>query len=211
MNLTVIVHDNEVYGLTKKQASPTSPLGMKTNTTPYGSVLSPLKMLSTTLGVSNVSFVANAVEWIPQSLNAIIKEAHQHKGFSFIRVLQRCPAYLPHLFDPYTTHPDSILYLTHEDGIQISPELAGVYKNQEVHDPSDLNRAREIAEQNEKIPVGILYKNPNVPCYDEIRKPKKFFTVEEHEAALEREFDKFSTNPSNAEVIESEDRNGNEI
>src|SRR5210317_1627111 len=114
MNLTVIVHDNEVYGLTKKQASPTSPVGMKTNTTPYGSILQPLKMLSTTLGVSNVSFVANTVVWIPQSLNDILREAFHHKGFSFIRVLQRCPAYLPHLFDRYTSAPDSILYLNHE-------------------------------------------------------------------------------------------------
>ena len=211
MNLTVIVHDNEVYGLTKKQASPTSPLGLKTNTTPYGSVLSPLKMLSTTLGVRNVSFVANAVEWMPQSLNAIIKQAHEHKGFSFIRVLQRCPAYLPHLFDPFTTQPDSILFLKHEDGIELTPELARIYKNQETHDPRNLNRAREIAEQDEKIPVGILYKNPDVPTYDEIRKPRKFYSFEERKAALEREFDKFSTKPENSEVLESETRNGNEI
>lgn len=211
MNLTVVVHDNEVYGLTKMQASPTSPLGMKTNTTPYGSVLQPLKMLSTTLGVSNVSFVANTVEWIPQSLNDILREAFHHKGFSFVRVLQRCPAYLPHLFDPYTSTPDSILYLNHKNGIQITPELAKIYKNQEEHDPSNLNRAREIAEQDEKIPVGILYRNENVPCYDEIKKPKQFYTFEDRETALENEFEKFSTNSLNGFTNESEESRGSEV
>jgi 2-oxoglutarate ferredoxin oxidoreductase subunit beta len=75
----------------------------------------------------------------------------------------------------------------------------------------NLNRAREIAEQDEKIPVGILYKNPNIPTYDEIRKPRKFFSVEERKMALEYEFDKFSTKPENDIEIESEAQNGNEI
>lgn len=211
MNLTVIVHDNQVYGLTKKQASPTSPIGMKTNTTPYGTMLEPLKMLSTTLGVSNVSFVANAVEWMPQTLSDIIRKAFHHKGFSFIRVLQRCPAYLPHLFDPVTTQPDSVLFLAHENGVQMTPELARIYKNIEAHDPSNLNRAREIAEQDEKIPVGILYQNENVKCYDDLRQPKKYFSAEERKEILEKEFNKFSTNTYNEEIIESEERNGNEI
>ena len=208
MNMVVIVHDNEVYGLTKKQASPTSPMGMKTNTTPYGVYLQPLKMLSTTLGVSNVSFVANAVEWIPQSLNDIIREAFFHKGFSFIRVLQRCPAYLPKLFDPYLTDPNSILLLNHENGIQVSPELSRIYKNQHEHDPSDIHKAREIAEQDEKIPVGILYRNGNLPCYGELRQPQRRYTSEERRAALEKEFNKFAINPISPEVLQGEDNNG---
>ena len=54
MNLTVILHDNHVYGLTKKQASPTSPIGMKSNTTPRGAMLEALNPLTVTLGVQNV-------------------------------------------------------------------------------------------------------------------------------------------------------------
>jgi 2-oxoglutarate ferredoxin oxidoreductase subunit beta len=65
MNLTVILHDNQVYGLTKKQASPTSPLGLKSNTTPRGTVLGALNPLTVTLGVTNASFVAQGVDWIP--------------------------------------------------------------------------------------------------------------------------------------------------
>ena len=65
MNMTVILHDNQIYGLTKKQASPTSPIGTKSNTTPRGSYLEALNPLTVTLGVQNVSFVAQAVDWIP--------------------------------------------------------------------------------------------------------------------------------------------------
>lgn len=208
MNLVAIVHDNEIYGLTKKQASPTSPVGLKTNTTPQGAFLHPLKILSTTLGVSNVSFVANAVEWIPQILHDIIQQAFHHNGFSFIRVVQRCPAYLPHLFDPYLTHPDSILLLNHKNGIQVSPELSRIYKNQKEHDPSDIHKAREIAEQNEKIPVGILFRDENVPRYCELRHPKSHITTEDRKLALEKEFDKFAINPLSGEVPESGKNNG---
>ncbi len=98
MNLTVLMHDNQVYGLTKKQASPTSPLGLKTNTSPRGTYLKPLNPLSVTLGVANASFVAQAVDWIPEILYDILVRAYHHKGFSFVRVLQRCPEFLPDLF-----------------------------------------------------------------------------------------------------------------
>ena len=62
MNMTVFLHDNQIYGLTKKQASPTSPIGTKSNTTPRGSYLDALNPLTVALGVSNASFVAQAVE-----------------------------------------------------------------------------------------------------------------------------------------------------
>ena len=95
MNMTVILHDNQIYGLTKKQASPTSPIGIKSNTTPRGSYLEALNPLTVTLGVQNVSFVAQAVDWIPEVLYDIITAAYHHKGFSFVRIIQRCPEWLP--------------------------------------------------------------------------------------------------------------------
>ena len=68
MNMTVFLHDNQIYGLTKKQASLTSPVGTRSNTTPRGSYLEPLNPLAVTLGVQNVSFVAQAVDWVPEVL-----------------------------------------------------------------------------------------------------------------------------------------------
>ena len=91
MNLTVLLHDNHIYGLTKKQASPTSPLGTKSNTTPRGSYLDAMSPLTVTLGVQNVSFVAQAVDWIPEMLFQIVTAAFHHRGLSFVRD----PAALP--------------------------------------------------------------------------------------------------------------------
>ena len=192
MNMTVMMHDNRIYGLTKMQASPTSPKGLKSNTSPRGAYLDPLNPLATTLGVANVSFVAQAVDWIPDMFYDILKQAFHHRGFSFVGVLQRCPNYLPTFFDPYLQDPDRTVILTHKDGLSMNDSLAKVYKNQLEHDPSNLNRAREIASGTDKIPVGILYKNDKVPCYDDVRRPARVFTPEMKASAIERELDKFT-------------------
>ncbi len=129
MNMTVMLHDNQIYGLTKMQASPTSPRGTKSNTTPRGSYLDGLNPLTVTLGVQNVSFVAQAVDWIPEVLYDIIKAAYHHKGLSFVRILQRCPEWLPKMLDPWVHDPLKTMLLTHENGITLSPNMAKVYKN----------------------------------------------------------------------------------
>ncbi len=200
MDMTVLLHDNEIYGLTKKQASPTSPAGLKTNTTPRGSRLNPLNPLSATLGVANVSFVAQAVDWIPDLLHDIIRMASLHKGFSFIRVLQRCPAYLPTEFEAQTRNPERVLLLKHQDGLTLPPEIAQTYRNQEEHDPGDIHRAREIASASDPIPVGILYHNPAVPCYEDSVDRDRIDTAETTHAFLEQEMDKFTIWPTSSEA-----------
>ncbi|MAE97012.1 MAG: 2-oxoglutarate oxidoreductase [Deltaproteobacteria bacterium] len=196
MDMTVLLHDNEIYGLTKKQASPTSPRGLKSNTTPRGTHLEALNPLSTTLGVANVSFVAQAVDWVPTVLYEIISQAFHHKGLSFIRVVQRCPEFLPTHFDPWMHDPDRLLMLTHEDGIQASPELSRTYKQQEVHDPGEMNRAREIASLKDQIPVGILYRNDEAPCYEDVVGSGPPITgPEKIQASVEAELDKFTVWP----------------
>jgi 2-oxoglutarate ferredoxin oxidoreductase subunit beta len=195
MNMTVFLHDNQIYGLTKMQASPTSPRGLKSNTTPRGSTLEPLQPLSVTLGVQNVSFVAQAVDWIPETLFDIVKAAYHHKGFSFVRIVQRCPEWLPKMWDPWLHDPQRILMLNHKDGMQLSEGLGKVYKNQAQHDPSNLDRAREIASNTDLIPVGILYRNPAVPCYEDLRASRELRTTEYLRKGLEAEFDKFTVWP----------------
>jgi 2-oxoglutarate ferredoxin oxidoreductase subunit beta len=196
MDMTVLMIDNHIYGLTKNQVSPMSPRGLKTNTTPRGAYLQPLNPLSVTLGVANVSFVAQAVDWIPEILYDIILRAFHHKGFSFVRVLQRCPEFLPELFDPWMQDPGKMLLLAHEDGVRLSPGLSKVYRNQEEHDPSDLDRAREIASITDRIPVGVLYRNSDALRYEELRNPERLYTPETTRAVLEKEFDKFTIWPA---------------
>ncbi len=192
MNLTVFLHDNQIYGLTKKQASPTSPIGTKSNTTPRGSYLDALNPLSVTLGIANASFVAQAVDWIPESLFEIVKAAYHHKGLSFVRILQRCPEWLPKSLDPWMQDPDSIQLLHHENALKLSAGLSKVYKNQLLHDPLDMNRAREIASTDHVIPVGILYQNRDIPCYEETRQSKVLRTTETIRNGFETELDKYS-------------------
>lgn len=192
MKMVAMLHDNEIYGLTKMQASPTTPQGLKTNTTPYGAYLRPLNPLSVTLGISNVSFVANVAEWIPEVLNKIISAAFHHNGFSFIRIMQRCPHFTPKIFDPLITDPNKLLMLEHENGIRISDDLAKIYKNKKEHDPADLSKARELAEMQDQAPIGILYRNESVPRYNDIRKRQRIYSMEMRKAALENEFAKFA-------------------
>jgi 2-oxoglutarate ferredoxin oxidoreductase subunit beta len=198
MNLTVMLHDNHVYGLTKKQASPTSPVGTKTNTTPRGALLEPLNPLTVTLGVSNVSFVAQAVDWIPELLYDILRRAYQHRGFSFVRIVQRCPEFMPKMLEPWLHDPAKTLLLTHENGLAPSPELGRIYRNQRVHDPLNIHAAREIASAEDPIPVGILYQNPDVPCYEDLRGAGRPRTAEAIRAGLEAEFDRVTIQPVEA-------------
>lgn len=195
MDLVAVLHDNHVYGLTKKQVSPTTPRGFKTNTTPKGAFLEPINPVSATLGVTNVSFVAQVVEWVPELLYEILRLAYHHKGFSFIRILQRCPHYLPDMYAPFMSNPENILLLTHENGLQVGDALGKVFKTQQEHDPSDINKARELAGYEEKLPVGILYRNESVPRYDEIRRPERVPTAEQRRETLDRAFDTFGIFP----------------
>ena len=170
MNMTVFLHDNQIYGLTKMQASPTSPSGTKSNTTPRGSYLEALNPLTVTLGVQNVSFVAQAVDWIPELLYDIVAGGLPPQG-PLVRAhraaLPRMAAEDARAVDARPAARRKLLH--HDDGLTLSPGIAKVYKNQQEHDPSDIDRAREIASEHDPIPVGILYRNPAVPCYEDLR------------------------------------------
>ena len=196
MDMTVILHDNHVYGLTKKQASPTSPIGFKSNTTPRGSYLDALNPLTVTLGVQNVSFVAQAVDWVPEVLFDIVNAAYHHHGFSFVRIIQRCPEFMPKMFEPWLADPGRTQILTHANGLQLSPETGRIYTNQLEHDPSNLGRAREIASSEDPIPVGILYRDPAVPCYEDVRHAGQMRTAQHIRVGLEAEFDRFTVWPA---------------
>jgi 2-oxoglutarate/2-oxoacid ferredoxin oxidoreductase subunit beta len=198
MNITVFLHDNQIYGLTKKQASPTSPIGTKSNTTPRGSYLDALNPLTVTLGVQNVSFVAQAIDWAPDMLYDIVKAAYHHRGFSFVRIIQRCPEWLPNALDPWMQDPSRVQVLTHRDGLQPSAGTLKLFKNQLEHDPGNIDRAREIAGHQDVIPVGILYRDPSVPCYETLRRSGKLVTPQFVRDGLNAELDKYTVWPDSA-------------
>ena len=164
-DLLVVVLDNEVYALTKNQTSPTSRPGTVTNTSPKGGYLNSLNPLSLILGVSNVSFLAQSSTWNPVHLDQTLRKAWDHKGLSFVRIMQRCPVFMPDLF---TGGQVPATYLEHERGIPLDRSL--LRKALIVpHDPSDLHQARLLAAQEDPAPMGLLYWNPDVPTYEDIR------------------------------------------
>jgi len=78
--------------------------------------------------------------------------------------------------------------------------MAKVYTKMEEHDPSNMNRAREIASSFDPIPVGILYRNDDVACYEDVRHDPRLRTTSLVQKGLEAEFDKFTVWPDGAQT-----------
>lgn len=190
IKMVALLLDNEIYGLTKDQTSPTTPQGWATNTQPSGSFLPALNPLTATLGVTNASFVAQTADWVPAHLYATLQAGYRHDGFAFIRVLQRCPAYVAPIFDPAVRNPALTELLVHPNGIA-APELNAIYKNRVTHDPADLERARALAEASDKVRLGLFYQDTNRPRYDETR-TQPTFTVEAKLEKLNAELDRYA-------------------
>jgi len=192
MDMTVMLFDNRIYGLTKMQTSPTTPQGFATRTHPEGAWLPPLHVVENVLGFTNASFVARTVDWNPLHLYQTLDTAYHHKGLSFVHVLQRCPTYTADVFEELARNPDAFLLLTHENGIPVDPAVDRMYKNQKVHDPADLHAARELVHNPEKIPIGLFYRNPDAPRYDQFANRGMGMPAEEKLRNLEGEMDRFA-------------------
>ncbi|MCB0553939.1 MAG: hypothetical protein KDD02_10335 [Phaeodactylibacter sp.] len=191
INLTVLLFDNQIYGMTKKQTSPTSRMGTVSNTHPHGSVLPPVNPLQTTLGVSNVSFVAQTADWIPGHLYATIKAGFEHQGFSFIKIMVRCTKFMGDLANEMTSHRERLFMLSHENGIQPDEATTRLFSHQVAHDPSDIGKARELSESDD-IHLGLFYQNKNALRYDEYGAHNLGFTVEQKMAAVNAELDRYA-------------------
>jgi 2-oxoglutarate ferredoxin oxidoreductase subunit beta len=190
MNMVALMLDNEVYGLTKNQTSPTTPQGFATNTQPRGSYLPPLNPLSVMLGMTNTSFIAQTADWVPSHLYETILAASRHNGFAFVRVLQRCPVFSASIFDKAVKTPDLTELLVDDKGI-MAKGLSNIYKNQLRHDPSDLDRARWLSQPSDKIRLGLFYQNESLPKYEETRTIPGH-TTEDKLSLLEMELDRYA-------------------
>jgi len=142
INITCIVSDNQIYGLTTGQASPTSDLGFKTKTTPEGVIESPLQPLSLALAISqDTSFVARGFAGDVMHLKKLIVAAIKHKGFSLVDVLQPCVTF------NYQNTYDFF--------------LKRVYKLEDEKNYNPRDKATALQKSFEwpaKIPIGVLYE-----------------------------------------------------
>lgn len=192
MKMVVMLFDNNIYGLTKMQTSPTSRPGLKTNTHPGGAWLPHLKPSFTTLAFPNVSFVASTVDWNPVHLHATLHAAFKHPGLAFVHIRQRCPQYTAGVFQAAQQDPGLVLLLEHERGIGIPDDVASIYKNRQAHDPSDLNAAMAIAGRDDLIPMGLLFQDAKRPCYEQFTTQGMNMPAERKLQALNQELDRFA-------------------
>ena len=192
MDMVIMLFDNGIYGLTKKQTSPTTPKGLATNTHPTGAWLPPLNPTQTTLGMTNVSFVAQTVDWNAAHLHATLKAAYEHKGTGFVRIMQRCPTYTDALFEEAQDDPNKVLLLKHPGGIGVSDAVGRVFKNQAEHDPSDMNGARELAAREDVIPMGLLFQDETRPIYEDFTTVGLDMSNEEKLRRFDQELDRFA-------------------
>lgn len=152
-DVTLIVHNNTVYGLTTGQASPTTERGQVTRTTPWGQWEEPINPIAMMVAL-RASFVARGFAGDVEHLKYIIKEAIKHKGFSFIDVLQPCVTF--DKLHTYTWYRQRI-YKLEETG----------------HDPTNWEEAMKKAyEWGDRIPIGIIYKEEK-PTMEELLEPIK--------------------------------------
>jgi 2-oxoglutarate ferredoxin oxidoreductase subunit beta len=115
MDLNIVLFNNRIYGLTKGQYSPTSPLGQVTKSTPLGSIDNPLHPISIAIGCE-ASFVARTIDVNIKHLGMVLQRAAEHRGTSFVEVYQNCVVFNDNAFQYATereTKLDNILELEH--------------------------------------------------------------------------------------------------
>ena len=149
VDLTYIVMDNQIYGLTTGQTSPTSRKGMKTKSTPFGNVENPINPIPLAI-IAGATYVARGFSGKQKHLVEIIKGGIQHKGFSFIDV-----------FSPCVTYNKDNTYQFFNSRVKVLEETG--------HDPSDFAKAIERGYQwGEEIPVGVFWKRTDLPSLEEL-------------------------------------------
>jgi len=144
-DIKLIVMNNEIYGLTTGQLSPTSRLGQKTKTSPDGSIIYPLKPLPTILGAGG-TFIARTFSADPKHFSWVIQEALKHRGFALIDAISPCVTW-HNIYDEVK----KLFYKLEDRG----------YK------PDSEEAAYRAMNDSEGIPIGIFYRREDKPTFQE--------------------------------------------
>lgn len=154
-DLTHIVHDNMIYGLTTGQASPTSQEGMKTKTTPDGDFDMHLNPMALALE-SGATFVARGFAGDHAHLTALIKAGMQHKGYAFIDVFQPCVTY--NHVQTYDWYRERVYRL----------------EDEKTYKPTDKSKALEKAhEWGNRVPIGLFYHEQRPAYHEDLKQVKQ--------------------------------------
>lgn len=149
IDITYIVMDNQIYGLTKGQTSPRSEVGFKTKSTPKGSIESPLSVIEMAL-TAGATFVAQSFSTDLKDLTALIEQGIKHKGFSFINVFSPCVTY--NKINTYDWFKENLTKLADIEG----------------YDPSNRLQAMQTVMEHNGLVTGLIYQNTDQPSYQEL-------------------------------------------
>lgn len=158
IDMTLIIHDNGVYGLTKGQASPTLRKGVKTKSLPKPNINEAVNPLAVAIA-SGYTFVARGYAYDVNHLKELIKRAIQHRGMSVIDVLQPCPTY-----NDVNTKEwyDKRVYKLEED-----KSWDPVVRKPEEAEEKAARAILKSYEWGERIPIGVFYENPFEETYED--------------------------------------------
>ena len=179
VDLNIILFNNEIYGLTKGQYSPTSRRGTRSPSTPLGSIENPVSACAFALG-AGARFVARSIDTLQPHLIAVLKRAHGHQGASFVEILQNCVVFNDAVFENITgkeVAPDAQVLVEHgkpllfgknkEKGLRLKPgklelEIVPAAPDVLVHDETNRPLAQLLAALEPPFPaaMGVLYCNP---------------------------------------------------
>lgn len=172
VDMTYIVHDNGVYGLTKGQASPTLRLGEQTKSLPDPNINGPVNPIMLALA-SGYTFIARSYAFDTRHLKETIKRAVRHRGLALVDVLQPCPTYndinTKSWYDgddrkDKAGKPSPRVYDLQKEGFD--PVVVPDMTEGEV-DKKWLEVIDRSKEWDDRIPVGVFYQNENVPVYSD--------------------------------------------
>ena len=192
LDINIVLFNNRIYGLTKGQYSPTSPLGKVTKSTPMGSIDNPLHPLSIAIGCE-ATFVARSIDTHIKHLTMILKRAAEHRGISFVEVYQNCNVFNDGAFDYATnreTKADTVLELEHgkplifgknrDKGIRLSgmnPEIVELGKgvreddllfhDEKLTEPTLAYLLSRMRHPEFPEPIGV-YRDVDRPRYEEL-------------------------------------------
>ncbi|MEF8812236.1 MAG: 2-oxoacid:ferredoxin oxidoreductase subunit beta [Halovenus sp.] len=147
VDMSYVVMDNRIYGLTKGQASPTSREDFETSTSPEGTNMPPVNPLALALA-SGATFIAQTFSSDSKRHTELVREAIEHDGFGLVNVYSPCVTFND--VDTYDYWRDSIVDLSETD-----------------HDPADRTQARDRIMSGDREHIGILYQDPDSVPYEE--------------------------------------------
>jgi 2-oxoglutarate/2-oxoacid ferredoxin oxidoreductase subunit beta len=194
-NVNVLLFNNQIYGLTKGQYSPTSEENKITKSTPYGSIDHPFNPLALALG-ADATFIARSMDRDPKHLQSMLLRTHEHRGASFLEIYQNCNIFNDGAFEIYTekgSKADEAIFIENgqpmifgvnkDKGIRLDgfrPQVVSLNEGYSaddlwIHDESDIFKAQILTrifddpkqEHHLPRPFGVFYQAVR-PCYEDM-------------------------------------------